>query len=128
MVFLEIAPGVQHTDWLRLNLKDDLNKDWEFAIDILKKRIENRYIEPIDLLLANEKRLQPKNRKYGFTILAIDCLLIETLQAFIKGWKNTKKKSQSAFKKFLTSSPSFKKYFSEDLAIKFYENYRCGIF
>ena len=127
MVFLEIAPGIQHTDWLRLNLKDDSIKDWKYAINILKKRIENRYIEPIDILLAIEKKIQPKYRKYGFTILAIDCLLIETLHAFIKGWESTENKSKRAFKEFLTTSPSFKKHFSEDLAIKFYYDYRCGI-
>lgn len=124
---MEIAPGIQHNEWLRLNLNDLSSPDWNRAIEILKMRIENRYFEPVDLLIEKEINKMAKERKYGFTILAIDCLLIETLQAFIEGWKTTKNKSEKAFEKFLTTSPSFKKHFSQNMAIQFYKNYRCGI-
>jgi len=124
---LEIAPGIQHNEWLRLNLNDLSSPDWNRAIEILNMRIENRYFEPVDLLIEKEKNKLSKEKKYGFTILSIDCLLIETLQSFIEGWKTTKNKSEKAFKKFLTTSPSFKKYFSQDMAMRFYKNYRCGI-
>ena len=124
---MEIAPGIQHNEWLRLNLNDLSSPDWNQAIEILKMRIENRYFEPVDLLIEKETNKMAKERKYGFTILSIDCLLIETLQAFIEGWKTTKNKSEKAFKKFLTTSPSFKKHFSQEMAIQFYKNYRCGI-
>ncbi len=124
---MEIAPGIQHNEWLRLNLNDLSSPDWNRAIEILNMRIENRYFEPVDLLIEKEKNKLSKEKKYGFTILSIDCLLIETLQSFIEGWKTTKNKSEKAFKKFLTTSPSFKKYFSQDMAMRFYKNYRCGI-
>ena len=124
---MEIAPGIQHNEWLRLNLNDLSSPDWNRAIEILKMRIENRYFEPVDLLIEKETGKMAKERKYGFTILSIDCLLIETLQAFIEGWKTTKNKSEKAFEKFLTTSPSFKKHFSQNMAIQFYKNYRCGI-
>ena len=124
---MEIAPGIQHNEWLRLNLNDLSSPDWNQAIEILKMRIENRYFEPVDLLIEKETHKMANERKYGFTILSIDCLLIETLQAFIEGWKTTKNKSEKAFKKFLTTSPSFKKHFSQEMAIQFYKNYRCGI-
>lgn len=124
---MEIAPGIQHNEWLRLNLNDLSSPDWNRAIEILNMRIENRYFEPVDLLIEKEKNKLAKEKKYGFTILSIDCLLIETLQSFIEGWKTTKNKSEKAFKKLLTTSPSFKKYFSQDMAMRFYKNYRCGI-
>ena len=58
--------------------------------------------------------------------MAIDCLLIETLQQFIKGVSETPRgKNESYFKKFLISY--FKEYFDDEKAKMFYRQIRCGI-
>lgn len=58
--------------------------------------------------------------------MAIDCLLIETLQQFIEGVsKTTDGKSECYFKKFLISY--FKENFDDEKAKMFYKQIRCGI-
>src|SRR6266571_1456463 len=47
----------------------------------LQQRLSERYITP---LVVNPK-------KNGFLIMASSCLLIETMEAFRKGWSNTDK-------------------------------------
>jgi len=122
---IDIAPGINATDWHALNLDDPKSNDWGRAIEIFRSRIKERYIEPAQILLELDEKRQPINRKYGFTILAIDSLLVETLWAFKKGLTDTKNKSRRAFKEFLTNEDLFS--FSEEQAIRFYEDFRCGI-
>jgi len=58
--------------------------------------------------------------------MAIDCLLIETLQQFIKGVSETpRRKNECYFKNFLISR--FKEDFDDEKAKMFYEQIRCGI-
>ena len=122
-----IAPGITDNDYKNLNLDDSNSPDWDKAINIFKLRIESRYLEPVDLLIKSDEKRAPINRKYGFSILAIDCLLIETLQAFREGLTDTKGKSKRIFINFLTQRENFKKHFTKSDAIKFYEDFRCGI-
>lgn len=122
-----IAPGIKSEKWNKLNLDHEDSVDWVTAIDILKQRIESRYIEPADKLIESDNILPASKRRYGFTILAIDCLLIETLQSFIDGRNDSKNKSKKLFKKFLTSRHLFAKHFTDDLAERFYLEFRCGI-
>ena len=122
---IDIAPGVCATKWHGLNLDEPESDDWDKAIGIFKARITERYIEPVQLLLDTEKNKSAKDRKYGFTIVAIDSLLIETLWAFKQGRKDTKSNSRRAFKELLTSEDEFG--FTEEQATCFYEDYRCGI-
>ncbi len=69
-----------------------------------------------------------QGRRFGFTILAVDCLVIETLEAFIEGLEDTEGKSRATFCKFLRSRPLFAAEFTtEDLAEQFYYQFRCGI-
>jgi len=58
--------------------------------------------------------------------MAIDCLLIETLQQFIEGVSETpRRKNECYFKKFLISR--FKEDFDDEKAKMFYKQIRCGI-
>lgn len=58
--------------------------------------------------------------------MAIDCLLIETLQQFIEGVSRTPgRKSECYFKKFLIFR--FKEDFDDEKAKMFYKQIRCGI-
>ena len=84
---MEIAKGVHAEDYKKLNLdtKDPNNNNWLIAIGYLEKRLSERFVEPANLLIESEKHLEPKDKKYGFTILASDFLFTETLQCFYEG-------------------------------------------
>lgn len=122
-----IAPGITDEEYKQLNLENDQSNDWGKAIDIFKKRIASRYLEPVDMLIKKDNYRSPTDRRYGFTILAIDCLLIETLQSFREGLNNTKGKSKDMFVNFLTQRESFRDDFKKDEAERFYYDIRCGI-
>lgn len=63
----------------------------------------------------------------GFSVMALDCLLIETLQQFKKGESDTPRGcGEKYYVEFLTDT-SFNEYFSEDMAKKFYKHIRNGI-
>lgn len=124
---MQIAPGVDAKEWHALNLDDPNSPDWTTAVEILAGRIHVRFIEPIDYLIAAEEPKPAIERRFGFAVLAIDCLLVETLGAFIDGLEDTEGKSKATFCKFLTKRPLFSADFTEDLAKQFYEEFRCGI-
>lgn len=125
---MEIAKGIYNSNYEDLNLVDLQNEDWSIAIDYLEKRLIERYIEPIEILIDAEKDKTAKDKKFGFTILAIDCLLAETIQSFYEGEIDSKGKSKAIFVRFLRKRDNFQKHFQTDKdASKFYENFRCGI-
>lgn len=125
---MQIAPGVRDSDGIALNLADPKSPDWARAIDILEGRICERFVEPVDFLIASEEPRLATERKFGFAVLAVDCLLVETLGAFIEGMEDTKGKSEETLCKFLTTRPKFSADFkTNDLAKKFYIEFRCGI-
>lgn len=124
---MDIAPKFSATEWKALDLSSS-EEDWQKAVNVFEQRISARYIEPVDLLLTAENDLPYKDRRFGFTVLSIDCLLIETIQSFKEGLVNTKGKSKEVFTRFLKESDRFKDYFStEDHRDKFYYEFRCGI-
>ena len=122
-----IAPGVTNEEYNQLKLENNQNNNWDRAVEIFKIRITSRYLEPVDLLIKKDYDRIPIDRRYGFTILAIDCLLIETLQSFREGLTDTKSKSKDMFVNFLTQRKNFKDYFKKDDAKRFYCDFRCGI-
>ena len=124
---MEIAPGIDASEWRALDLTSGDSPDWPTAIGMLRKRIEARYLEPVDILVATDENRSPSSRRFGFTIAAIDCLLVETLEAFIEGRTDTAGDSEKVFIRFLTSRESFKTYFDAPLARRFYKEIRCGI-
>jgi hypothetical protein len=56
---MQIAPGVDASVWHGLKLDDPNSADWEKAIGILSARIQERYIEPVDFLIASEENKPP---------------------------------------------------------------------
>lgn len=125
---MEIAKGVKALTYKKLDLSNYKNSDWAIAIDILDKRLSERYIEPVEILQNTEKEKPAHEKKFGFTILAIDCLLIETLQSFYEGLTDSTGKSKLLFKHFLQQRDNFKQLFMDDLDVNyFYDNFRCGI-
>ncbi|MGH9816233.1 MAG: hypothetical protein ACRD6I_09160, partial [Candidatus Acidiferrales bacterium] len=79
----------------------------------LEERIQKRFFDPDDYLISSEGPKSPMERRFGFVILAIDCLLVETLGAFIEGLEDTDRKSRATFCNFLTTRPEFARYFYE---------------
>lgn len=124
---MDIAPNFSDGDWKKLDLENS-EDDWQKAIDVFKQRLFARYVDPVDVLIEAEKEVTPKNKRFGFTTLAIDLLLMETLQAFKEGLPDTNGQSTRVFKNFLKESPRFSPYFTtEPERHAFYTQFRCGI-
>jgi hypothetical protein len=84
-----IAPGVDSSEWQSLQLSDPKSPDWGRAIEIFESRSHERLIAPVDHLINTEESKPPVKRRFVFAIMAIDCLLVETLGAFLDGLENT---------------------------------------
>ncbi len=124
---MDIAPNFSDADWKQLELENS-EDDWQKAIDVFKQRLFARYIDPVDILIEAEKKVTSKNKRFGFTTLAIDFLLMETLQAFREGLPDTNGQSARVFKNFLKESPRFSPYFTTEHELHaFYTQFRCGI-
>lgn len=133
---------------LRTSLSQDYtyNNDWETAIELFDKRLKRKFFNPVQLII-NEQKLEGE----GFTILTVQCSLIEMLSSFRKGEIfNHKKKatspayeyseSRKMFVDFLKSASIFKDIFWESADDKdenlttalfdpedFYSSVRCGL-
>ncbi len=119
----EISKNYKNTDYneLSLELRSDINL-WKKAIIMLKERIEERFFSSIDTLICIENNIDSNNRKFGFSILAVTCLLIETIQWF-KNWiYNHKWKSWELIENFMKTL-----WFNEKISNEFYTNVRCWI-
>lgn len=104
-------------DWKTLTFLTE--EEWQKAIDILEDRINSRFLGVIQSIERYEYS--------GFAVLALDCLLIETLQQFRDGVSETPRgMSEDYFVRFLTKT-SFAKFFDRALAKMFYRQIRCGI-
>lgn len=125
---MEIAKGITADDYNKLNLTSHKNPDWQTAFQYLDNRLTERYVDPVELLINSEKEISASQKRFGFTIMAIDCLLIETIQSFYEGVTNSHGQSQQLFKNFLTQREHFKEFFKTQVeAGDFYINFRCGI-
>jgi len=120
-----ISPHYRADDWRRLNLNNDDNADWSTAVDIFYDRIYGRFLAPIE---AIENHPDEYIRWFsGFTILAIDCLIVETLYQFYNGVDETDIDHQKAFWHFFRASTYFRQHFTRKTAYKFYTHFRNGI-
>lgn len=92
---VNISPNYNKDSYLNLNLTlQSSEADWNTAVAILKDRIEGRYINQIDLL-SNDVNAN------GFTIMALNCLLIETLFQFRDGEEETPRPNSKTYPAFL---------------------------
>lgn len=104
-------------DWKKIDFS--LERGWQEAIDIFEDRIRGRFLDLIN-------HFEGVNGA-GFAVMALDCLLIETLQQFRLGVARTpRNKSGEYFRLFLTET-SFKNYFDENSSDLFFDQIRCGI-
>jgi hypothetical protein len=120
-----ISPYYSAEEWRLLNLNSADSPDWIKAVDIFRDRIYGRFLSPIEAIENNPDI----NIKWfcGFVILAIDCLIIETLYQFYNGVDETDIDHQKAFWHFFRESAYFRPHFTRRIAYKFYSHFRCGI-
>lgn len=83
-------------------------------IRLISHRFQNRYLIHI------------KNIDSGFLIMAISCLMIETLQSFKEGKPDTSRIGKKIFKNFFKSEQNNFPGFYE-ISNEFYKDIRCGI-
>ncbi|WP_072386535.1 hypothetical protein [Hyphomicrobium sp. CS1BSMeth3] len=102
-----IAPGYSSKDWKRLRLDEEKpdSADWQRAVEMFRNRINGRFFAPVDTLVGLQEGC---NQTFGFAILALDCLVIETIQGFRRGIVNHSGRSKELFVEFLTGWSLFK--------------------
>lgn len=116
METLRISPRYTADDWWSLS-RDKLS-DWPKAMEIVRDRLHGRFLQFADKCLQDDYS--------GFVVLAIDCLLAETIEQFIEGVECSKNPS-AVFKRFL-GRPRFQPHFrSEKVRGDFYDDIRCGL-
>jgi len=128
----------------KLNNNYMINDNWQAAIELFKKRLDTKFFKPLESLI-DKKLLKGE----GFTIVTVQCALIESLASFRTGEifshkkvngqpKYIYNKSGEMFTKFLLSAPIFENNFyvrKNKTIIKntpfdaedFYKNVRCGL-
>jgi cation transport regulator ChaC len=88
-------------------------QEWSEVLDAFQRRIEERFLRPIiELLKVYDQDLV--STRPGFAILALDCLLIDTIQSFREGRVSTNEVSTAvSFRNFL-SRPIFNSFSNRD--------------
>ncbi len=109
---------------------------WQKAFeDYFHARLSLRYLEPIRVLQENGTF-----QGEGFSIVAIQCTLIEFLESTVQGRNYRYRRrgdpplgpheysnGKDLFVRFLSTRTPFDKDFDTHLAREFYENVRCGL-
>lgn len=126
---MELCRGFSVTKWKKLRaLLPDAEEGWREAISVFERRMRERFFRCIDLLLAAEEKKRTEAIVPGFAIMALACLIAETLQSFYDGGihpvevksactylttgKCAKEPSTArTLKEFLKNSPHFNKDF-----------------
>lgn len=129
---LQISPKYTVAFWRGLDIDADNPKqdEWLKAIDILRDRIHGRFITPAQTLIDVDKNNKPQT--FGFAILALDCLVVETIQGFRQGVTYHTRQSTALFKAFLSAWKPFTDCLDagmvpETKAEEFYKQGRCSL-
>jgi len=113
---LRISPKYTSLDWDVLN--SGSAGDWPKAADIVRNRLEGRFLGFATRLL--------RSTHSGFVVLAIDSILAETIQQFKDGITNGHGQSEKLVKRFL-EGPRFQPDFDATARKAFYQDIRCGL-
>lgn len=118
---MKISPNYTTENYDALDLSDPTENlgDWELAILMFEDRIRGRFLDIVDHVQSLSFS--------GFVVMAIDCLLIETLEQFYRGVPDSVGGSRSFFTQFFERSDVLKKEFTKNQRKLFYEHFRCGI-
>jgi hypothetical protein len=126
---MKISPKYKSEDWKSLNLTKRYSSYWKTGANIVQDRINGRYLVQIDIL---EKHLKREIWEFsGFLIMAIDCMVIETLNQFNLGIEDTNRiyrnRNWESFSDFFKRSNFFKDHFDDIKAHIFYDHIRNGL-
>jgi len=113
---LRISPRYAATDWQALDL--DKPADWVRACKIVKDRLHGRFLR-----FAGNCLRSPNS---GFVVLAIDSLLLETIQQFREGIIDGRGRSRSLVLDFLKGK-RFQPEFDAAARSAYYTDIRCGL-
>jgi len=123
---IKLAKGFTIGDYRRLesNLESEQNR--RKIAEFIEKRFRERFITPL--------RSIPKGDRNGFSIVALSCLMIESLGCYRLGWEGTDCKSEPVVKGPRRNDKS-RRAFNEILEKgfegidyeEFYHKIRCGI-
>ena len=88
-----------------LDLNDPLTPEWSRVRKAFQRRIYERFLLPIrEMERHDKKEMEKRPTRAGFAIMALDCLLIDTIQSFREGRISTGEVSSStSFRSFLKS-------------------------
>ena len=89
---MELCAGFTSQKWrseLRHNLDAENPEMWDKAIGVFERRMRERFFRCIDMLLkADDAGGDDEIVRPGFSIMALCCLSVETLQSFYEGGRN----------------------------------------
>lgn len=125
-----ISPKYNVAYWRNLRPSLTVGNDikaWSDAIGVLKDRIESRFFEPIQRL---RNASDSADLGFGFAMLTLDCLLIDTIQSFREGRiKGSEQSTSKAFLNFFRLSDSLNGEFRSRRIIvdEFFDAIRCGL-
>lgn len=89
-------------------------KDVKALVSFVERRFLERYIKPVS-----------GADRHGFSIMAICCLMIESLISFRRGWSATEENGDQVFAAFFGMHDEFGDL--EPVADRFYGHVRCGL-
>lgn len=146
---MKICAHCTEADWRKIEeeLSRDKNdaKAWCRAIGIFECRMQERFFEPIRLLLNSDSprtssncgEHSPTGMTPGFAVMALSCLVIDALQAFREGRDSEnpaifdclRKQPATAksFKDFLAGSRHFRSDFTRTIAGRFSQDVRNAL-
>lgn len=84
-----LSSSIKISDYLEL----EGAKDRRAIANFVYNRFAERYIDPFEK--------QSPQSKHGFSLMAVNCLMIEALTSFRHGYPDTTGKSEQCFKEFL---------------------------
>lgn len=113
---LRISPRFTSNDWYALHRR--AQGDWVKAARIVKDRLDGRFLR-----YAGNCLRSPYS---GFVVLAIDSLLLETLQQFREGITDGHGKSRKLVTRFLEGR-RFQPHFDRKARDAYYSDIRCGL-
>lgn len=113
---LRISPKFTSSRWAALNRAR--REDWRTAADIVKDRLDGRFLS-----YATEAIESPHS---GFLVLAIDSLVMETIQQFRDGVIDGTGQCASLIERFL-EGPRFQPEFNGNARTAYYRDIRCGL-
>jgi len=108
-----ISPQYRLDRWKALRF--DKEDDWQKAIEIVEDRIRGRFVIWIDKVASEQFS--------GFVVIALDCLMLETLNGFMTGKKSAG--DCSVYEEFLSTQKHFN--LDKDIARSFCTNVRNGL-